>query len=226
MSWEVVEWFYKSPALDACTESVREVAAASVFWGWWNGKLNEEETSEDLMFLDMLRIEIPKLDQDLHDWCERNERNVREKWEEKRKAKQEEQAGFDNAGDAGGFSSGGGGDGWDNAGEISTGGSGWDAGDGFLSTEPLIATAGNLAPGGWDAALQAPENDEFGFDSGISVNTGASMEKQEHGFDAYKPPPGEHGARHDKKGSFGMENDGGDWAEEVNDHVQYQNQSW
>ncbi|KAK5190181.1 hypothetical protein LTR99_003553 [Exophiala xenobiotica] len=226
MSWEDVEWFYKSPALDACNESVRQVAAASVFYGWWNGKLNEEETPEDLMFLDVLRSEIPKLDQDLHDWCERNEQTVREKWAEKRRAKEEEQAGFDNAGDAGGFSSGGGGAGWDNPGETTTGGSGWDTGDGFSATAPLNATAGNVAPGGWDAAPQASENDEFGFDSGISVNTGASMEKQEHRLDANNPPPGEYGASHDKKGSFDMGNDGGDWAEEVNDHVQYQNQSW
>jgi hypothetical protein len=178
------------------------------------------------MFLDVLRSEIPKLDQDLHDWCERNEQTVREKWAEKRKAREEEQAGFDNAGDAAGFSSGGGGAGWDNPGETTTGGSGWDTGDGFSATAPLNATAGNVAPGGWDAAPQASENDEFGFDSGISVNTGASMEKQDHGLGAYNPPPGEYGASHDKKGSFDMGNDGGDWAEEVNDHVQYQNQSW
>lgn len=202
MSWDEVEWFYKTPTLNTCSETVRDIAAASVFWGWWTAKLNEDDTPEDMMHLDVLRQEIPKLDQDLHDWCERNEQDVRKRWEEKKKAKQMGDAGG-NGLDAGSHdlaapaAEGGGGGGWDTGPALSsTNGAGvWDA---------LDVKAGNMASGGWDAAPQAPMSvADTGFDSGVDVGTGTTTPaicKEEH--------------------------NSGDWADEVNQHDGYQSQQW
>ncbi|KAG9768628.1 hypothetical protein ABEF93_000472 [Exophiala dermatitidis] len=147
MSWDEVEWFYKSPALNACGDSVREVAAASIFWAWWNHKLNDEDTPDDMKFLDVLRKEIPKLDKDLHDWCARHEQEVRQKWEDKKNGKVAETGGDD------GFTSGGVGGGWNETPSTARIGGGWDE-------VPSAATAG----GDWDQAPAAAADVGGGWD--------------------------------------------------------------
>lgn len=86
MSSDEVKWFYTTPRLDdePWADSIRQVASASVFWAWWTYRLDESVTPKAMMYLDALRRRIPRLDEDLHAWCERNEAYVRRKWEEKR----------------------------------------------------------------------------------------------------------------------------------------------
>ncbi|KIX03034.1 uncharacterized protein Z518_06584 [Rhinocladiella mackenziei CBS 650.93] len=55
MDWDEVGWFHRTPTLNACSDQVRQVVAASVFWAWWNLQLDAEETPEDMMFPDALR---------------------------------------------------------------------------------------------------------------------------------------------------------------------------
>lgn len=244
MSWDEVEWFYNSPTLDACSVALREVAAASVFWGWWTAKLDEHETPEEMMILDIMRQEIPKLDRDLHDWCERNEQEVRRKWEEKKKAKEAEAAG--NTGD---FSSGGGG-GWDNTASATSGevGGGWEdtaapatsGGGDWDNSAPATATVGgwdnaepqtDAAPA-WDAdPTLSNDTNSFGFDSGIVLDTGTTTpvdrKENEHSLDDFTPPAGGFGAAaHNRFDAAEDNHGGGDWADEVIQHDEHQNQPW
>lgn len=216
MSWDEVEWFYTSPALNNCKDSLREVAAASVFWAWWNAVLNEEDTPEDMDVLEEMRVNIPKLDDDLHDWCERNETEVRKKWEEK-KTKKESCV----SDDAGAFQ------GWDtigigkNAARGGDGGGGgiWDTGD----TDAFKANPNSAASGAWDVDGSAggPENSDFGFDSGISMNHSANIKKENvfHGNGHGQAQP-----TVDRGTGVVVKTDdwdgagGGEWADEVNEH--------
>jgi hypothetical protein len=266
MSWEEVEWFYTTSTLNACNDALREVAAASVFWAWWSGRLDEQENPEDMMTLDVLRRDIPKLDQDLHDWCERNEQEVRKKWDDKKKAKEAERNGL--------AATDGGGGGWDNSNNNNTadgtgahGGGGWDTapttgvgagstwdtgntsaptnggGGGWDHDNALTSTAGNIAAGGtgWDApappqraATQASLLTDPGFDSGVDVGTGAttptSLAKSHHqqssgeqedggSFQPLAPTNGVFGG-------FDADANGGDWADEVNQHDRQDSQGW
>ncbi|KIV79523.1 hypothetical protein PV11_07079 [Exophiala sideris] len=243
MKWDEVEWFYNSPALDTCSVALREVAAASVFWGWWTAKLDEDETPEDMMFLDVLRQEIPKLDHDLHEWCERNEQEVRKKWEEKKKAKEAEASG-----DTGDFSAGGGG-GWDNVAPATTGGGDWDnaaapaaaGGNDWENTAPATAAVGGwdnaalkgTAGGGWDTELPPSDgNKAFGFDSGIVLDDTAQAvdRKDENAFNSFNPPPGGYGAAAHDEFESAENGQGGDWADEVIDQdeqqIEHHSQSW
>ncbi|KIW10491.1 hypothetical protein PV08_11455 [Exophiala spinifera] len=205
MSWKEVEWFYTSPALNNCKDSLREVAAASVFWAWWNSVLNEEDTPEELDTLEELRSRIPKLDGDLHDWCERNEAEVKKKWEEKKKARKDPNV----SNDPEDFK------GWDTIG-IGKTPAGSGEGGGFDTGDIFEDNPGSAAPGAWDVPSAGPENGEFGFDSGISLNSSANI-KKENIFD-----PG-HGQAHEngnaKTDNWDVESTGGrEWADEVIEH--------
>jgi hypothetical protein len=118
MSWEEVEYFYTKYE----DNGLSQVAAASVFFGWWRGELDEEKTPDDMSFLSVLREQIPALDEDLHEWAAKNEADIRAKWSKKDEEKR-----------AGMTSGGGGGDGWNNddsgAGFSAEGGGGWDTVD-------------------------------------------------------------------------------------------------
>jgi len=80
MSWGEVEFFYYNN--NHVDSGLRDVAAASIFWAWWTGKLDENETPQQMMFLDRLRKANPALDKDLHDLCAKNEADLRKKWAE------------------------------------------------------------------------------------------------------------------------------------------------
>ncbi|EXJ87788.1 hypothetical protein A1O1_04715 [Capronia coronata CBS 617.96] len=250
MSWDEVEWFYNSPALRACGDSVREVAAASIFWAWWNRKLDDEETPDDMMFLDVLRQEISKLNDDLHNWCDRNEQAIRAKWEEKKNGRAAETAGADSFQNDGLTSRGVGG-GWDDTAASPTGAGagsgGWDD-----ENSPPAAKASNDADGDelavqetsntGDAAGQASRDGEAnpdrssGVDSAIDVGTGsgspASAVDKSTGYDL--PEQKDHAAgpgEHQDTASYGVVGDdlgadGGDWADEVNQHDTTTLQGW
>lgn len=243
MSWEEVEWFYSSPSLKACGDPVREVAAASVFWAWWTHKLDDDETPDDMKFLDVLRREIPKLDQDLHDWCERNEQEVRKKWEDKKNGRAAaESAGGDRFGTDGLASGGGGGTGWNEAPTASAAigggwdetpssaaakGGDWDTGDSFVAQDTFtMIPRAEQATRGWEVSRDSSS----GNDSAIDVRTGATSpafqgdKLKSTGFDLDGPEHNGHaaGTSRDRNaasaGEFGddMGEGGGDWADEVN----------
>ncbi|EXJ82998.1 hypothetical protein A1O3_06815 [Capronia epimyces CBS 606.96] len=231
MSWEEVEWFYKSPSLKASGDSVREVAAASIFWAWWTRKLDDDETPDDMMFLDVLRQEIPKLDQDLHAWCERNEQEIRKKWELKKNGRAAENAAADGI-ENDEFASGGGGGGWDDdASTTAAGGGNWDAGDAFAAQQ-TSSTGADQATRGWDANLEGSS----GFDSGVDVGAGtASPALPVDKSTVFDHPDNEGHAAGSNEGrgaaaaggsSDDMGEDGGDWADEVNQHDTLNKQPW
>ncbi|KAJ9615071.1 hypothetical protein H2200_001145 [Cladophialophora chaetospira] len=228
MTWDEVEWFYQTTfplsLPDDKVDPLREVAATSIFWAWWNATLDSEETPEEMCIVDELRQENPQLDDDLHAWCERNEAEVRRKWEEKDKAKK--YGGQASTGDGAGA-------GWDQPVDTS-GGGGWDQPATDAATgewdNPAAANgwdaphAKGAAVGGktWDTADVIDENDApfappnslaspaFGGAKGINNHTPLpALSEITNGFVA----------------------GGGDWAEEVNEEVtdqghQYATNQW
>ncbi|KEF61440.1 uncharacterized protein A1O9_03006, partial [Exophiala aquamarina CBS 119918] len=133
MSWDHVEYFLYDPELANCSDQVRGIATASIFYAWWSYKLTDEDTPADMKYLSWLRDQDEKLDADLHDWCVRNQEEIERKRAEKR-AKRRKEAG-------GGGEDAGTGEGWNNDGAGVGGGSGWDTGN---------ADAAPMASGGWD----------------------------------------------------------------------------
>lgn len=121
MSWDHVEYFLYDPALNNCSDEVRGIATASIFYAWWNAKLTDEDTPEDMMYLSWLRDQDQDLDDALHDWCFRNQEDVEKRKAEKRAKRAEEAAAVD----------GGVGEGWgdDGAAAEPTVGDGWDTGN-------------------------------------------------------------------------------------------------
>ena len=91
MSWEEVDIFLYSSKLDICKQQIREVAAASIFWGWWCAKLTDEDTPQDMDYLCDLRERDAKLDQALKDLCASNEQDIRKKWAEKDAIKEQKE---------------------------------------------------------------------------------------------------------------------------------------
>ncbi|KIY03436.1 uncharacterized protein Z520_00127 [Fonsecaea multimorphosa CBS 102226] len=202
MSWDEVEWFYTTPLLAVLPndkeKAVREVAATSVFWAWWNGKLDENETPEEMMTLSVLRQENSKLDQDLHDWCERNEAEVRKKWEEKDKAKKSgglANGHHDENGHAVGSASGGG-----------------DGGGGDEATTVASPETKNWDTFSGEGPL-GPPNSVATQDSGIGMGVG--------GKNIPSVPPTLPAVN-----EMDSINGAGDWAEEVSEVTRLNNQQW
>ena len=189
MSWSEVEYFYDKYE----DNGLRDVAAASVFYAWWRGALDEVDTPDDMCFLSVLREELPTLDDDLHKWAEKNEEDVRAKWAKK----DEEKRG---GGDAGGFG--------EDSGLAEGGGvgAGWDQGD---NQAPTGVT------GGWDTGGVGGSSNEW--ETGGAPAADNDWEKENlapsagsSAFDTPAPTP---------SGGSWDEADGGsnDWAEEVNE---------
>lgn len=159
MNWDQFDYFLYDPALNNCSDEVRDIATASIFYAWWNAKLTDEDTPEDMMYLSWLRDQDKDLDEALHDWCVRNQEDV-EKRKAEKKAKRAEEAAAAAAGDG---AAGGVGEGWGNNGGVgegwghdgaSAGGTGWENGN----TDAAAATSG-----GWDNPIN---------DQSTQVNTG------------------------------------------------------
>lgn len=175
MDWDEVEFFYSNFA----DSPLREIAAHSVFWAWFNkdGKLGgtDEESGDDLAVLDNLRKAYEQLDEDLHKKCKQNEVDMDARREQKLAEKKAQEAagnagdGF--AGDEGyGGSGGGGGVGagwgetaapvtasgdWDNA--NSGGDEGYADGD---HNKENAAPGGDTSGGqGWAGTGAAPSGD-------------------------------------------------------------------
>jgi hypothetical protein len=186
MTWSEVEYFLnrydaESPAPevpDAVFEvpdegddvgtKLREIAAYSVFYGWWRGELDEVKTPDDMMFLHNYRKEQPEFDAKLHQIAEQNEKEIRDKWEKKRLEREGGGAsgggeGWD-TGDAG-TGGGGGGSGWDND-NTTTATGGWDTGD----------AGDNTASGDWDKENAAPSGASSNWDNPTSATSATSWE--------------------------------------------------
>lgn len=229
MTMTEVEWFYKTPLKGMPEEkqlALREVAATSVFWAWWNGKLDSNDTPEEMMTLSVLRQENIKLDHDLHDWCERNEREVRRKWEEKDRAKKyggqtnenETGDGFPNTDGGGGLGSG-----WDQTPTTSAGvvgdweqspeadgnnnGNAWDA-------SSAVAASANL--NNWDNTDIASEDPRAPPNSLASPDFHANGNGEIVRVKSTRLSP-----LHEITNGHnnGFDADGGDWAEEVNEQI-------
>lgn len=253
MSWNQVEYFLYDPALANCSDQVRGIATASIFYAWWNYKLTDEETPADMKYLSWLRDQDEKLDQDLHDWCDRNQEEIERKRAEKRAKREEEAA-------AGGACEGAGtGEGWNNDSAAfgfsadTGGGSGWDTGN---TNAAPVASGGwdNLSNGdsaqantGWDnSAPVAPQTSgnafnttnppintqsgDKGWDSGIDI---ATRETTPGAYDSASAFTAEENIRGVGRAGGGLlpafDSDAaarGDWADEVNQHDQYANQQW
>jgi hypothetical protein len=197
MSWEEVEYFLnrydvESPAPDV-PDSVfevpdegddvgtrlREIAAYSVFHGWWRGDLDEEKTPDDMRFLHNYRKEQPEFDAKLHQIAEQNEKEVRDKWEKKRLER--EGGGANNDGEArdtGDASGGGAGSEWDNEKTPAAAG-GWDTGDAGANTASgdWDSAPGEASTGGdWDKENAAPSGASSNWDNPTSATSATSWE--------------------------------------------------
>ncbi|ETI26071.1 hypothetical protein G647_02848 [Cladophialophora carrionii CBS 160.54] len=239
MTWDEVDWFYETAFPSTVPQekeaALRGVAAASIFWGWWAAKLDSEETPGEMRVLDVMRQENKKLDDDLHAWCERNEKDVRRKWDEKSKAKKYGAQTSNGDGD---------GAGWDQPAATTEGNSGgWDN-----------AVAENGASGGWDVAapiaMAGRDNSAAATSSkGIGANTWDSADALNDNDAPFAPPnslasPEFSSAKNthtpllplseitnatpfgENDGFGGTTGGGGDWADEVNAEVVDQGQHY
>lgn len=238
MSWDEVEYFLYSPKLAICNQDIRDVAAASVFWGWWNAKLTDDETPDDMDYLCELREHDAKFDQDLKDWCARNEEDVRRKWAEKKAKKNEEQGQHD------------GHDQYQQGNENASLGDGWNTisanphtvGNGWSTDQANHHDQGSA--GGWDQLGGGPGVSAGNAWAGKAANvgdkvsdSGVDMAADDHAFPptmAYNGATGSGGYHtpldtHNQTFSnadMGFEDDGGDWADQVNRQDQVASQQW
>lgn len=66
-------------------DDLQEIAAISIFEAWWTKKLDEPAYEEYMSFLEQMRIEYPKLDEDLHDQFQKKKDFIEGKREEKKR---------------------------------------------------------------------------------------------------------------------------------------------
>ena len=223
ISWEEVHWFYNSPLLNALPEekeaALRAVASASVFWAWWNARLDSEDTPDEMIKLSEMRMENDHFDEDLHEWCERNECEVRNKWAEKKAAKL---SGGDKADD--GSTGGGGaglGAGWGQASALTT----REGGDGDDTAPSEL-----VSNGGRDESAPPLSNNENGATYIWETITSASEEPRNPPNSIASPEIGDHDITSENGTAngtalaplSGLDQNvarGVDWAEEVNEEV-------
>ncbi|KIW65432.1 hypothetical protein PV04_07693 [Phialophora macrospora] len=231
MTWDEVDWFYETAFPSTLPQekesALRGVAAASIFYGWWAAKLDSEETPEEMCILDVMRQKNKQLDDDLHAWCERNEKDVRRKWEEKSNAKKYGAQGSNGGGDGGGWDQSAGTTegntgGWDNADADNGASGGWD-----VATPAVIGGLNDTAAASskatstntWDSTDVLNENDAPFAPPNSLASPGFSGAKNTH---APLPPLSEitNAATFDENDGFGgTTGGGGDWADEVNAEV-------
>ncbi|KPI42063.1 uncharacterized protein AB675_5631 [Cyphellophora attinorum] len=147
LSWDLIEDIYRDETAPA---DLRQVAAATIFFSWWSGHLDSEDTPEEMEVLSELREDYPDFDKDLKAEFEDQKRFIDE-----RKAKRDaEREGADGTGA-----------GWDNAGDDAAAGGGgdWDAGAGAIGGG-WDADAGGATTGGTDDwAKAAPVSGDGGW---------------------------------------------------------------
>ncbi|POS73242.1 hypothetical protein DHEL01_v208368 [Diaporthe helianthi] len=140
-----VERIYGSDNKEELTSDLREAAAISIFEAWWTRKLDEPEYDQYMSFLEQMRVDYPKLDEDLHEQFDKKKEYIEGKREEKKRARAEGagQTGLDAAsGRADG--------GWDTAAVDVKEGAG-DAGDEWNQAAALVTTE---SPAVWEAAAE------------------------------------------------------------------------
>ncbi|KAK5065249.1 hypothetical protein LTR84_001087 [Exophiala bonariae] len=240
MTWDQVEYFLYDPALNNCSDEVRGIATASIFYAWWNAKLTDEDTPEDMMYLSWLRDQDKDLDDALHDWCVHNQEDVEKRKAEKRAKRAEEAAGVD----------GGAGEGWgDNAaatGAEASAGAGWDTGDSGAAAatgESSWDQPTNEESTGWEDGTPAEARNLSNATNTFNANGAAAIDSadrtwdsSDHGAVTREGTPGVYDSAstvssiHDGGGGGSdgksrlpaFEDDrgaaagGGDWADEVN----------
>ncbi|KKY36242.1 hypothetical protein UCDDA912_g03786 [Diaporthe ampelina] len=131
----LVKRIYSSEVGDHLTSDLREVAAISIFEAWWTHKLDDPEFDEYVSELEQMRVDVPKLDEDLHEQFIKKKEFIAGKREERKRARDAEFSaapvdnGFDNPhGPTDG--------GWD-----SVDGAG-DAGDGWNQAAAVVTNEG------------------------------------------------------------------------------------
>ncbi|ROW15610.1 hypothetical protein VPNG_02204 [Cytospora leucostoma] len=67
------------------TNDLQEIAAISIFEAWWTKKLDEPEYDEYMGFLEQMRAEYPKLDEDLRTQFQKKKDFIEGKREEKKR---------------------------------------------------------------------------------------------------------------------------------------------
>ncbi|RMD43692.1 hypothetical protein DV735_g1400, partial [Chaetothyriales sp. CBS 134920] len=87
MSWEEVDFYLDTFAGDSDIDGMmREVLTNSIANAWWKREFRvnaKDADQDDYCILSVLRAEHSQLDEDLHQWCEKNEARIRDKWAEK-----------------------------------------------------------------------------------------------------------------------------------------------
>ena len=164
MSWDEVGHFYTH----YYDSGLSEIAAISIFNAWWNGKLDEEERSDDMETLADLRGMFKDFDEDLKQCFINKKADVENRWAEKKKAREEAENTAPNAGGFGesngsngcgaenGFSSG---TGWENKddGTVNASTGVWD--------KPVASTGDWDKPQSnslWDVPNVNGSSDDFG----------------------------------------------------------------
>ncbi|KUI72282.1 hypothetical protein VM1G_07742 [Cytospora mali] len=72
------------------TDDLREIAAISIFEAWWTKKLDESEYDEYMSFLEQMRVEFPKLDEDLRVQFQKKKDFIEGKRDEKKRLRDTE----------------------------------------------------------------------------------------------------------------------------------------
>lgn len=72
------------------TDDLQEIAAISIFEAWWTKKLDEPEYDEYMDFLEQMRAEFPKLDEDLHSQFQKKKDFIEGKRDEKKRLRDAE----------------------------------------------------------------------------------------------------------------------------------------
>lgn len=201
LSWDDLLWFYYTPSLDAVPE-LRKIGTASVFYAWWNGKLDSEETPKAMMCLDVLRKEHSQIDQDLHEWCRKNQEDVERRWEEKKQKRPEtavdERDGGTGAGNTGA--------GWEKSAPPT------QSGGEFGNGSEAIVSSGEKSASGWHKPATAHAGNSWaGQDTACNTPAASHNSSSAYASDDHCGKPRDHA-----DGSSSVA--GGEWADEVNDH--------
>lgn len=105
-------------------DDLQEIAAISIFEAWWTKKLDEPEYDEYMSFLEQMRAEYPKLDENLHDQFQKKKDFIEGKRDEKKHLRDAEASAA-----------------------LAGGGMGANEGWATVDVQPAAITAG----GGWDS---------------------------------------------------------------------------
>ncbi|RMZ80344.1 hypothetical protein DV738_g2914, partial [Chaetothyriales sp. CBS 135597] len=91
MAWDEVDFYLDTFAGDSDVDGMmREVLTNSIANAWWKREFRvntKDADQDDYCILSVLRAEHSQLDEDLHQWCQKNEARIKDKWAEKEAAR-------------------------------------------------------------------------------------------------------------------------------------------